>query len=98
VFPADKRPQPQIFFFDADTAARIINAAAYPFKLMRLIAAVCGLRIGEVTALKVSNLDFKRKLIHITAALDDATRKEGTPKTGPKPCPATSMRIGEPQL
>jgi integrase len=87
VFPADKRPQPQIFFFDADTAARVINAASYPFKLMMLIAAVCGLRIGEVTALKVSSLDFKRKLIHITAALDYATRKEGTPKSGPSAAP-----------
>ncbi len=56
VFPADKKPQPQIFFFDADTAARVINAAVYPYKLMLLIAAVCGLRIGEVTALKVSSL------------------------------------------
>jgi integrase len=70
VFPADKKSQPQIFFFDADTAARVINVAAYPYKLMLLIAAVCGLRIGEVTALKVSSLDFRRKLIHVTAALD----------------------------
>src|SRR5262249_46562733 len=52
-FPADKTPQTQIFFFDADTAARIINAAGQPFKLMFLIAALCGLRIGEVTALKL---------------------------------------------
>src|SRR5579859_2524196 len=87
VFPADKKSQPQIYFFDADTAARVINIAPYPFKLMLLVAAVCGLRIGEVTALKVSSLDFKRKLIHITAALDYATRKEGTPKTGPSAAP-----------
>jgi integrase len=87
VFPADKKSQPQIFFFDADTAARVVNVAAYPYKLMLLIAAVCGLRIGEVTALKVSSLDFRRKLIHVTAALDYATRKEGTPKTGPSAAP-----------
>ena len=87
VFPADKKPQPQVFFFDADTAAQVINAAVYPYKLMLLIAAVSGLRIGEVTALKVSSLDFKRKLIHITAALDYATRKEGTPKSGPSAAP-----------
>jgi integrase len=54
---------------------------------MLLIAAVCGLRIGEVTALKVSSLDFRRKLIHVTAALDYATRKEDTPKTGPSAAP-----------
>jgi len=50
VFTSDKKPQPQVFFFDDDTAARLINAADYPFKLMFLIAAFCGLRIGEVTA------------------------------------------------
>jgi integrase len=48
---------------------------------MFMIAAICGLRIGEVTALKVSSLDFKRKLITITAALDYSTRKESTPKS-----------------
>jgi integrase len=80
-FPANKRPQAQIFFFDADTAARIINAAQQPFKTMFLIAAHCGLRIGEVTALKASSLDFERRQIHITAALDYATRKETTPKS-----------------
>jgi len=81
VFPADKKPQPQIFFFDADTAAQVINAAPYPFKLMFLIAAVCGLRIGEVTALKVGSIDFKRKLLRVTGALDYATRRESAPKS-----------------
>lgn len=80
-FPADIKPKVQIFFFDADTAAKVINAAAQPFKLMFLIAAICGLRIGEVTALKVTSLDFKRKLILINAALDYATRRETTPKS-----------------
>ena len=80
-FPANKKPAAEILFFDADTAASVINAAVQPFKLMCLIAALCGLRIGEVTALKVSSLDFKRKLVHITGSLDYATRKEGTPKS-----------------
>ena len=48
---------------------------------MFLIAALCYLRIGEVTALKVSSLDFKRKVIHINAAMDYATRKEITTKS-----------------
>ena len=48
---------------------------------MCLIAAVCGLRIGEVTALKVTSLDFKRKLLSVTASLDYATRRETTPKS-----------------
>jgi integrase len=80
-FLADEKPKDEPFFFDANTAARVINAAPYPFKVMFLVAAICGLRIGEVTALKVGSLDFKRKLLHITAALDYATRKESTPKS-----------------
>jgi len=80
-FPADKTPQTPIFFFDADTAARIINAAVQPFRFMFLIAALCGLRIGEVTALKAASLDFKRKQIHVLAALDYKTGKETTPKS-----------------
>jgi integrase len=80
-FPVDRKPKVQAFFFDSDTAARVINAADQPFKLMCLIAAVCGLRIGEVTALKVTSLDFKRKLLSVTASLDYATRKETTPKS-----------------
>jgi len=87
VFPADKGPQPQVFFFDADTAARVINIAPYPYKLMFIIAAVCGLRIGEVTALKVASIDFKRKLLRVTGALDYATRKESTPKSGNSAAP-----------
>jgi integrase len=80
-FPVDKKPQDQIFFFDADTAAQVINVSVQPFKLMCLIAALCGLRIGEVTALKLASLDFKRKQIHVLAALDYKTRKETTPKS-----------------
>ena len=87
MFPADKRPQPQVSFFDADTAARVINIAPYPYKLMFIIAAVCGLRIGEVTALKVASIDFKRKLLRVTGALDYATRKESTPKSGNSAAP-----------
>ena len=86
-FPADKTPQTQILFFDADTAARIINAARQPFKLMCLIAALCGLRVGEVTALKLVSLDFKRKQINVLVALDYKTRKETTPKSNNSAAP-----------
>ena len=55
--------------------------APQPCKLMFLIAALCRLRIGEVTALKVTSVDFKRKVILINSALDHATRKETTPKS-----------------
>jgi len=67
--------------------SRIINAAPHRFKVMFLLAAISGLRIGEVTALKLSSLDFKRRLIHIRAALDYTTRKESTPKSAHSAAP-----------
>jgi integrase len=79
-FPANKKPK-QEFFFDQDLAARVINASDQPFRTMFVVCGVLGLRIGEVTALKVTNLDFRRKMIEVTSALDYATRKESTPKS-----------------
>lgn len=80
-FPSDLKPQVATFILDVSDATRVINAAVYPFRLMFLIAALCYLRIGEVTALKISSLDFERKVIHIHAALDYATRQEITTKS-----------------
>jgi integrase len=94
-FLSNEKPKTEPFFFDSHEAAQIINAAPYPFKLMFLIAAICGLRIGEVTALKVTSLDFKRKLIHITAALDYTTRKESTPKSANSAAPLTMTELLE---
>jgi integrase len=50
------------------------------------------LRIGEVTALKFTSLDFQTKTIDISAALDCATRKQITPKSnrGVAPLPMSS--------
>jgi integrase len=97
-FPVDKKPKPPAFFFDADTGARIINAAVLPFRLMLLIAALCYLRIGEVTALKLSSLDFKRKIIHVDAALDYATRKEITTKSEKSSAPIPMPDLLEREL
>ena len=80
-FPSDLKPKVATFFLDVGDAARVINAAVYPFRLMFLIAALCYLRIGEVTALKISSLDFERKVLHTNAALDYATRQEITTKS-----------------
>jgi integrase len=97
-FPVDKKPKPPAFFFDADTGARIINAAVLPFRLMLLIAALCYLRIGEVTALKLSSLDFKRKIIHVDGALDYATRNEITTKSEKSSAPIPMPDLLEREL
>jgi hypothetical protein len=79
-FPSDLKSKSQTFFLDADSATRVINAAVYPFRLMFLIAALCYLRIGEVTALKTSSLDFERRVIHIHARLITPHDKKSLPR------------------
>jgi integrase len=96
--PADLKPKTEVLHFDADTATQIIKVAPQPFKLMFLIAATCGLRIGEVTALKISNLDFKRKVININAALDYSTRQETAPKSDNSAAPIPVSQVLEKHL
>ena len=57
----------------------MISAADQPFRLMFLICAVLGLRIGEVTALKVSSVDFRRKTpIHfVTRLMQNSVTQQG---------------------
>lgn len=62
-------------FFTDEEAGRIIAAAQEPFKTIFTIASVLGLRIGEVLALRVCDLDFTRKIIRVRQSVDAATRK-----------------------
>lgn len=41
----------------------------------------CGLRHGEIAALKVKDIDFNQKLIEITTAVESGSRVIGQPKT-----------------
>jgi integrase len=55
--------------------------------LLSLSELPVGITLGEVTALKVGSIDFKRKLLRVTGALDYATRKESTPKSNNSAAP-----------
>ena len=52
-------------FFTAEEAKQIICTAEEPFRTMFAIAAMTGVRAGELLALQMDDLDFERKLIHI---------------------------------
>jgi integrase len=52
-------------FFTAEEAKQIIATAQEPFRTMFAIAAMTGVRAGELLALQMDDLDFDRKLIHI---------------------------------
>jgi integrase len=52
-------------FFTADEARQIIVAAGQPFRTMFAIAAMTGMRVGEILALQTNDLDFERRMIHV---------------------------------
>jgi integrase len=60
--------------FTDEEAGKIIAAAPEPFSTILAVTAVLGLRIGEVLALRVSDLDFARKVIRVRQSVDSATR------------------------
>jgi integrase len=52
-------------FFTADEARLIIATAGQPFRTIFAIAAMTGMRVGELLALQTNDLDFERKIIHV---------------------------------
>jgi integrase len=67
---------------DAQQIGQIINRAKEPFATMFAVLGMTGLRAGEMLGLKVGDLDFSRKLIHIRRSVDSRTRKEQSIKFG----------------
>ena len=60
-------------FTDAEVG-KILSAAPEPFATIFAVAAVLGLRIGEVLALRVSDVDSERRIIRVRQSVDAATR------------------------
>jgi integrase len=68
-------------FFTSEEVRRIIAAATEPFKTIFALAALLGARAGELLALTVSDLDFRRRTIRVNKSSDDNTREIREPKT-----------------
>jgi integrase len=60
--------------FSDEEVGRMIAAAPEPFSTILAVASVLGLRIGEVLALRVSDIDFKRKIVRVRQSVDSVTR------------------------
>jgi integrase len=52
-------------FFTAAQAGAIVEAAENPWRLIFAVAAMTGMRPGEVLGLSVDALDFEQRLIHV---------------------------------
>jgi integrase len=65
-FPSAKLTR-TVRFFSAEQVTRIIGAAKEePYRTMFVVAALTGLRAGEICGLSVDDLDFERRSIHIS--------------------------------
>jgi integrase len=60
--------------FTDEEVGKILATASEPFGTILAVTAVLGLRIGEVLALRLSDLDFSRKIIRVRQSIDAATR------------------------
>jgi integrase len=71
----------EVRFFDAAQVGQIIAVAKEPFSTMFAVLGMTGLRAGEMLGLKLSDLDFARKVVHVRRSIDSRTKKEQTPKS-----------------
>jgi integrase len=61
--------------FDVAASGSIIALAKEPYATMFSVLSMAGLRASEMLALKIIDLDFPRKLIHIQRSVDSRTRE-----------------------
>lgn len=61
--------------FTDEEVGRILSAAQEPFATILAVTAFLGLRIGEVLALRVSDIDFLQKIVRVRQSVDAATRE-----------------------
>lgn len=67
--------------FTPSQTQAIIQAAAEPYHTLFAVAALTGVRAGELLALNVADLDFTNKTISISKSADNNTRIIREPKT-----------------
>jgi integrase len=71
----------EVRFLHAAQIGQIIRNARQPFATMFALLGMTGLRAGEMLGLKVADLDFNRKVIHIRRSVDSRTKKEQSTKS-----------------
>jgi integrase len=82
-------------YFKPGVAHQIIQEAREPYRTIFALVWATGLRAGEVSGLRVVDLDFDRKLIHPRTQADDRTRELRGLKTSKStdPIPMTDETV-----
>ena len=85
--PAERVPLPRVRradkqFLDHDQVAELAEAAG-PYRLVVLVLAYCGLRFGELAALRVRRVDLLRRRLEVAESVTEVAGRVvfGTPKT-----------------
>jgi integrase len=71
--PREGVKKEQRSFTDAEVG-KILSAAPEPFGTILAVTAVLGLRIGEVLALRISDVDLAQRLVRVRQSVDAVTR------------------------
>ena len=85
--PAERVPLPRVRradkrFLSHDQVAELADAAG-PYRLLVLVLAYCGLRFGELAALRVRRVDLLRRRLEVAESVTEVAGRVtfGTPKT-----------------
>ena len=85
--PRRVKAKPRVY--SADEMARIVSSADEPLGTICFVLGSTGMRIGEVLALRIDDLDFQRNLIHVRHSVFAGTL--GTPKSEASSCRCRSI-------
>lgn len=76
----ERAPKKEPTFLDPRDALRLIDALPEPCRTIVLVAALTGMRIGEIAALRWGRVDFFREMIQVKETYSEDAGF-GTPKT-----------------
>ncbi len=83
----DEGVRPEARFFTAEQVRQIIGLAGEPFRTIFAVAAMTGLRAGELLGLQVEDLDFTSRLIFVRRSVHRGRVQSVKSRASQKPLP-----------
>ena len=81
--------------FRPDEVRKIIGLAEEPFRTMFCVLAMTGIRAGELFGLKIDDLDFDRRLVHIRRSTIRGRVQSVKSRASQKPLPLPDALAGD---